>query len=190
MRFMVIVAFALAFLLPHVASAQNTFGVGLRASAMSMAADGDHENAEAMQGGGLQVRWRFARRWGLELTAEGLTHRVGEVYERKAVPATLSVRFHIFPSSAWDLYGILGVGATHEEVLIHKSDGTEIEQTFEESHAHLGIGLERVFGPFGIAAELRAVAAAREDREAAQPYDAVPGESSGGMMNIAVTYYF
>lgn len=172
------------------ADARAEWGVGLRTTAQHLASDDDLGNEIGLAGGGLQVRWRFARSFGLELTLEGLRGESGSDFVRKGSLVTIGFAWHVIPDSPWDFYVLAGVGGAHSEVTLTSRSGAELVQEFDEAHVSLGIGLERRFGSFGVGVELRAVGQARSDEEDASPYDAVPPGSAGGQGSVTVSYYF
>jgi hypothetical protein len=177
-----------------VAEARGKLGVGLRATSQTVAPEGNEENHLELGGGGLHVRYRFTRLLGIELTAEHLkAEKGGGDFVRESSPVTLAATIH-FGGLLWDWYGIVGVGATESEVTFRRGDAMATE-TFVESHVHLGIGLERTFGPLAIGAELRAIGLSRNPEEGDAPkYGDLDGpvakESQGAQFNLALTYYF
>jgi hypothetical protein len=170
--------------------------VGLRATSQSIAAESNADNRLDLAGGGLHVRWRITRNWGLELSAEHIKAEKGDgAFVRESQPVTLSASYHFSRGILWDWYLLAGVGGTESEVTYRKSDGAMATETFAETHVHLGIGLERSFGPLAIGAELRAIGLARDNDQGDAPRygeldGPVPVESSGAQLNLAVTYYF
>src|SRR5262249_49922334 len=183
---------AVVLLLSTPALADVTFGLGLRADAESLrATSGDAEDQQdGLVGGGLHFRVRFGERWGLELSAEALHgERAAGAFQHDAYPVTLSGVYH-FVTGTWDGYVLLGIGGTEDDVKLIDANAMTVEQKFHETHVTLGIGVERMFGHFGLGAELRAIALQRKDHDTALPGDAIPATSAGAMFNVAATYYF
>lgn len=169
----------------------SRFGIGLRTTSLAVADEADPKNKFGLGGGGLHVRFRLTQRWGLELTSETVTGQTKDGnFTRTANPVTLAAAYHLTPNRPWDFYLLLGLGSTAETVQIREN-----EQVFEESHVHLGVGLEHRFGSFGVGVELRAVGLSmqREEGDAKRYRDQVKGpiptESSGSQLNVVATYY-
>jgi hypothetical protein len=167
------------------------FGIGLRTTSLAVADEANPDNKFGLGGGGLHVRFRLTERWGLELSSEEVSGETKDGhFKRTANPVTLSAAYHLTPKRPWDFYLLLGVGTTAEKVQIG-----EREQVFEESHVHLGAGLEHRFGSFGIGVELRAVGLSMNPDEGdAKRYrdfitGPIPADSSGSQLNLVATYY-
>ncbi len=181
----------------------SRWGIGLRATSLALHPDGDPDARSEYAGGGLQLRWRLSARWELEGLVEGLREQLGDGVEgdRQLNAVTLAARYHLRPYSRWDWYLLAGLGATTETTV----DGPSPAVLGESGHVHLGAGVERRFGHFGIAAELRMVgmgpteatddAPAEPMRGAAVPPDAMSGADAGegrggGQLTLAATYHF
>jgi hypothetical protein len=175
---------------------RQRFGVGLRTVGMSVASTETPDDEIDLGGGGVQLRYRFAPRWSVELLLEHVEGELGDgAYVRRSTPATLGVHFHLTPRSRWNWYLAAGLGVTGDEVTRTGRDGQEIREQFVEHHLHLGGGLERRFGRWGIGAELRGVALSRDDdeRDGAKYVEVdgpIPRESTGGMLSLQGSYYF
>jgi hypothetical protein len=179
-----------AVLLPATALADE-WGVGLRATGERVDPKDDGPNGIGMGGGGLLVRWRISRRFGLELGVDGVTGKLADgAFERKTSSAQLAATFHLTPGSRWDFYLLLGVGGATDRVTFVDASGAEMEQEFKETVLRLGGGLEYRWEHLGIGAEVAAVGMARNDSDAALAGDAVPRESGGGQWSVVATYYF
>ena len=146
---------------------------------------------------GLQLRFKLHRRWELELAG---THMAGELgdtgAERHSGSLTLGVMFHINPDANWIWSALLGVGGTHDQIMVEKNGEQETTAEFSEGHARLGIGLERRFDRFGIAAQLYGIGFTRDDDKFDGPaYQGreggpVPAHSSGGQFLLLGNWYF
>ena len=147
---------------------------------------------------GLQLRFKLHRRWELELAA---THMAGEMSgdtgaERHSGSLTLGVLFHINPDDNWIWSGLFGLGGTHDEIMVDKNGEHVTTHEFSEGHVRLGVGLERRFDRFGIAAQLYGIGFERNDEELDGPaYEGrdggpVPARSSGGEFLLLGNYYF
>jgi hypothetical protein len=174
-------------------------GVGLE----PLNEDGDElteGNSDKIEMGavGLQLRFKLHRRWELELAA---THMAGEMSgdtgaERHSGSLTLGVLFHINPDDNWIWSGLFGLGGTHDEIMVEKDGEQVTTHEFSEGHVRLGIGLERRFDRFGIAAQLFGIGFERNDEELDGPaYEGreggpVPARSSGGQFLLLGNYYF
>jgi outer membrane protein with beta-barrel domain len=183
-----------ALLLPAAAArADHTLSQGIRGTAQHIAPEGDENDAHGVSlgGGGVQVRWRMVPALSLEVSFEGLHGELANGnYVRDSGVVTLSALWHIFPHSDLDLYALLGVGGTSDDIRIVGAQSAMIEQKFEETHVHLGIGLERLWTHWGAGVELRAVGLARKDQDVARDQDAVPPGSSGIQGSMTLGYYF
>jgi hypothetical protein len=159
-------------------------------------AEGDADAIE-MGAVGLQLRYKLHRRWELELAA---THMAGELAdtgaERHSGSLTLGVMFHINPDDNWIWSGLFGIGGTHDEIMVEKDGEHVTTAEFSEGHARLGIGLERRFDRFGIAAQLYGIGFTRDDDKLDGPaYEGreggpVPARSSGGQFLLLGNWYF
>lgn len=176
------------------------WGIGLRLTSLALHQGDDTENEVSYAGGGLQLRYRLNARWELELSAEHVAEQSpdgdGPVEGGQELGSgTLAALFHMRPHSRWDWYLLAGIGGTQDA---RKDLTDEQREASAQAHVHLGIGVERRFRRFGIAAELRAVGLApREDGNdapvaagAMTTPDAEQPETSGGQLNLAATYYF
>lgn len=158
--------------------------------------EGEADTIE-MGAAGLQLRFKLHRRWELELAA---THMAGEVgdtgAERHSGSLTLGVLFHINPDDNWIWSGLFGIGGTHDEIMVDKAGESVTTHEFNEGHVRLGIGLERRFDRFGIAAQLFGIGFERDDEKLDGPaYEGrdggpVPARSSGGQFLLLGNYYF
>jgi hypothetical protein len=181
----------------------------------------DNPDAEPdhMGGGGLQIRYRFARRWEAELGVDGLSHHehdgddgsIGrdEREGPELVSTSLAALYHFRPERRWDWYLLAGIGSIAPP---DDDDGDQVRGAF-----HLGIGIERRWRRFGLGAELRAVGIApvEDDRGTVGGDTAPPGNTmltsgetppmttpvppedddrergdSAGQFSIRATYYF
>jgi hypothetical protein len=182
------------------------WGIGLRATSIAIHPENNPDAESEYAGGGLQLRWRLSPRWELEGTSEGLREQLGDGVEgdRQLHAATLAARYHLRPYGRWDWYALVGIGGTMEMI----DDGDQPVALSRAGHVHLGGGVERRFGRFGIAAELRAIGMGPSETIDERPPEAVPtdprmpmgtvptqeieepGGSSGGQLTLAATYYF
>ncbi len=179
-----------ALLLPATAAADE-WGVGLRATGERVDPKDDAPNGIGMGGGGLYVRWRISRRFGLELGLDGVSGKLADgAYERKTSSAQLAATFHLTPGSRWDLYLLLGVGGATDKVTFTDATGAQMEQEFKETLLRVGGGLEYRWEHLGIGAEVAAVGYARNDSDQVVAGDAVPKEAGGGQWTVAVSWYF
>lgn len=180
---------AAMFLFPGVSRADVLWGLGLRTSAQAIRSF-DTGDGTALAGGGLQLRFRFGATWGLEIAVEELRGNAADgAYRRESCPMTVTGSYH-FDLGAVDFYLLAGIGGTKDEVSYVDAKGMTIEEDVRETHVHLGVGVERLFGPIGLAAELRGVAMWRKDADTTMPYAAVPAKAGGAELNLIGTYYF
>ena len=190
-------AYADHYLHTSTSQVDHRWGIGLRMTSQGLSNESDAEDNLHLGGGGLQVRWRFAPRWGVELTMEGLRADLYDgAYQRELENSTVAVSYHWTPYSRWDWSVLAGIGGTDDTVIYRRSDGTMAEETASEVNFMLGIGLERRWTHIGVGIELRAVGYARTDEEEPEDYDsatdyrAIPNSQSAGQFNLHATYYF
>ncbi len=180
------------------------WGIGLRMTSLSLAPEEMPEAKTEYGGGGLQLRYRIAPRWQLELAVDHVTERLesGEPGTRQLQSGTLAALYHFRPYARWDWYALAGLGVTGD------GDPEISDQQREASqagHVHLGVGIERRFRHLGIAAELRAVGIAppepgddapvtepgRPSPTMTEPTSVIDAQgTAGGQLSIAATYYF
>lgn len=178
------------------------WGVGLHVTSLALAPEASPDDQTEYGGGGLQVRYRLAPRWQLELSIDHVQERLADGSDgmHHLQSGTLAALYHFRPHARWDTYVLAGLGAT--------ADGDpelsdEQRRASQAAHVHLGAGVERRFRHLGIAAELRVVGVAAPDAaEDAMPVPAngaapamtAPAAEatgrSGGQLSIAATYYF
>jgi hypothetical protein len=176
------------------------WGIGLRATSLSLAPESDHEAQTEYGGGGFHVRYRVRPKWQLELSTAHVTERLedGGEGERQLQSVTLAALYHFNPYARWDWYVLAGFGGTGDA---SPDISDEQREDSQMGHFALGAGIERRFRRFGISAELRVVGMAppeEEDDDApavpTAPAMTLPGEAgepmSGGQFSIAATYYF
>lgn len=179
-----------------------TWGIGLRMTSLTLAPESNPDAETEYSGGGLQVRYRLAPRWQLELALDHVTERLedGEMGTRQLQSATLAAQYHFRPYNRWDWYALVGIGGTGNG---DPEISDEEREASQMGHVHLGVGLERRFRHLAIGAELRAVGIApREEENVLEPDPVrptgmtVPTQEinaegiSGGQLSIAATYYF
>ncbi len=190
----VVVVLVVASLLSTAGSARadHAWTVGLRATAQHLAPDaGDEADTMELRGGGLQARWRFLPSWGLEVSLEALRGELaGGDFRRDSGALTVTAMWHPFGLVAWDFYVLAGIGGTGDTVTLRGAGDREIEQSFEQTHVHLGIGLEHLWRHWGLGIEVRAVGLARQDQDEARAGDAVPPSSAGAQWSLTLGYYF
>ena len=180
----------------------DKWGVGFHLTGMGLSpadTETDTEDELGLGGAGLQVRYRLNRRWELEAELDQVK---GELEDgglsRDYKSMTLAGMFHINPQSQWTWSVVAGLGGGSDDVrFAQMTDGkpTSSSATFSHAHLHLGVALERRFKHIGVAAQLRAIAMARNEDEADGPAFAgsdepTPREESGARFNLVVTYYF
>jgi hypothetical protein len=171
-----------------VSEARGRFGVGIRTTRQSLTDDAGQLGDASLRGGGVQARYRLGDRWSLELAIEG-THTTvaGGRYQHTVTPVSLSAFFHLTPRSSWDFYLLAGMGGVVQEITLTRADGTTMTEDGDGSMVHMGFGVERELGPFGVGAELRALGmSCSENCETSQ----IPVESTGSQLNLTLTYYF
>jgi hypothetical protein len=188
------------------AAALPTWGVGLHMTSLALAPEATPDAKTEYGGGGLQLRYRLAPRWQLELSIDHVQERLPDGSEgtHHLQSGTLAALYHFRPHARWDWYVLAGVGATGDgDPALSKEE----RQASETGHVHVGAGVERRFRHLGIAAEVRAVGMAPPDDAATKdgtvmpaggdvPAMTVPAPeagakgTSGGMFTIAATYYF
>lgn len=187
------------------ARAERNWGIGVHLGGLGLEprnADGDEltegtSDKIELGAAGIQLRYKLHRRWELELAA---THMAGELgdtgAERSSGSLILGVMFHINPDADWQWSGLLGIGGAHDEISVEKNGERVTTAEFSEGLVRLGIGLERRFDRWGIAAQLYGIGLRRNDDELDGPaYEGrdggpVPARSSGGELLLLGNYYF
>jgi hypothetical protein len=169
------------------------FAVGLTLGGMSLASTEDPENEVGLGGAGLELRWRFARRWEAAVTLAGLTGELDEATLRKTGSLRASMMFHLRPERRWNVYLIGGLGHLHTQIVDKNSE--ESLATLAEAEFHLGAGVERRWHRFSVGAELQLVGTRRDDEAHDGPAFVgtdrpVPPASGGAMFNLKGAYHF
>jgi hypothetical protein len=172
---------------------RGRLGAGVHLASTSLA-DGSGDEATDFGGGGLQIRYRLAPKWELELSLGGATAETPEL-DRELGVGTLGVLYHFNPSSRWVWSALGGFGGAGETVAIKSGGEVVTERELENGLLYLGGGIERRFGRISVAAELRLVAMSRDEDAADGPEFAgkdspVPREMSGGQLRVMGTFYF
>lgn len=176
---------------------ERNWGIGVHLGGMGLHPEEMPDEEVGLGGGGLQIRWRFARRWELDLD---LSHFAGELSKdgpvRHVGSATLGVMFHFNPGSRWLWSAMLGVGGAHDEIRADNMAGEEVTVAeFKQGMFRIGAGLERRFDRVGLGAQIFAVGMERNDDELDGPAyvgmdGPVPQKSSGGLAQLSFNYYF
>ena len=147
---------------------------------------------------GVQMRYRLHRRWELELGfsyMEGKLPDFGPDTRRSTAAITLGGMFHINPDSRWLWSVLFGVGGARDAIWYEKNGDHFTQAKFSEGLGRLGIGLERRFDRWGLAAQLYGVGLKRDNDKLDGPaYEGrdgpVPERSSGGLFQLVANYYF
>ena len=177
------------------------WGLGVHFGGMGVSPeqDGEVDEANKVDMGlvGAQLRFRLHRRWELELDfsyMEGALPGAGET-RRSTGAVILGGMFHINPDSRWLWSVLLGVGGTRDQVWYEKQGERVTQADFSGGLARIGVGLERRFARWGVAAQLFGVGLERNDEELDGPAyvdrdGPVPQHSSGGLFQLVGNYYF
>jgi hypothetical protein len=171
------------------------WGIGFHLSGLGLSSESVPDESFELGGAGVQLRYRLAARWELELAVQRVRgEREGDGLERDLRLGTLGVAFHLTPRSRWDVSLTAGLGGGREDVSAPAGKGMQ-PAAFAYAHAYLGVGLERRFDRWGLAGELRAIGLARDPDELDGPAFAgtdfpVPEESGGAQLRLAATYFF
>jgi len=177
------------------------WGIGLHLGGVGVTSERDEDDGDPGKTElglvGLQLRFRLHRRWELELD---LTHMEGELpgpgdTRRSTGAVILGGMFHINPDSRWLWSVLAGIGGGKDRVWYEKSGERVTQAEFVEGIFRLGIGLERRFDRWGLAAQLYGVGMARDEEELDGPAyigrdGPVPEQSSGGLFQLVGNYYF
>ena len=177
------------------------WGIGLHLGGMGVESDADQGDAEAQKTDlglvGVQLRFRLHRRWELELD---LSHMEGELdgpggLTRSSGAVILGGMFHINPDDRWLWSVLMGIGGARDRVWYEKEGDRVTQAEFAEGLFRLGVGLERRFDRWGLAAQLYGVGLERDEEELDGPAyigrdGPVPEHSSGGLFQIVANYYF
>jgi hypothetical protein len=141
---------------PPAAPLLSRWSLGVRLSTAGIENPADSDRPVELAGAGLQLRYRVAPRWELELGLDGFrTRPQGDGDGHPLQVATGSVLFHLSPVPRWDWYFLGGVGVLHQK---------DQDPQARQSHglAQAGIGLGRRLGAFTVAAEFRAMVIAKD----------------------------
>ncbi len=181
---------------------ERNWGIGLHLGGMGVhPEDDDREEAHTeLGGGGVQVRYRLAPRWELELDLSGYgenrRENDGDGLRRSVGMVVLGAMFHINPHSDWKWSVLAGIGGAHD-VLEAENKAGERRRVAEFSNGlfRLGIGLEKRWERFGLAAQLYGLAMERNEDELDGPDYAgedapIARKQSGGLFQIVGNYYF
>jgi hypothetical protein len=179
------------------------WGLGLRMTSMTLAPESNPDAETQYGGGGVQLRYRVAPHWQLELALDHVQEQLenGEMGTRQLDSAVLAAQYHFRPYARWDWYAMLGVGGIGDG---DPEISDEQRKASQQGQFALGVGLERRWNHLGVGAELRAVGVSpREAKDAPAMTEPVrptgstvptqPAEdegTSGGQLSIAATYYF
>jgi hypothetical protein len=146
--------------------------------------------ASQHRAGGVQVRFRFGPRWGLDVALEAMQGKsAGGAYERTSIPLSVTGTYR-FDCGGVDFYLLSGLGGMTDKVKYLDVNRMEIEEEVDVAEFHVGAGIEGRLGAFGLGAEVRAMALWRKKEDMASAYDAVPKSAGGGQVNLVATYYF
>lgn len=202
--------------IPYVAEARRHWGLGLRATGMSVVdartMNDSGEEPLGMGGGGLFLRYRSSGHLGFELAIDGAVteDRDSEMlgYQRATAIASGSLLYRFSPRARFDWHLLAGIGAANTEIRYGATQ--DIEPTSVENvtqtEGHVGIGFEYKFGwrrAWVLSADLRFMGLHRNDAEDAhiqagdkvdtaivRPAGQVPDDESGASANIGIAYYF
>jgi len=178
------------------------WGIGVHLGGLGVTSERDRDDggdADKTDLGlvGLQLRFRLHRRWELELDVSAMGGELsGPGDTRRTTGAViLGGMFHINPDSRWLWSVLLGVGGARDRIWYEKNGDRVTQAEFAEGLVRLGIGLERRFGSWGLAAQLYGVGLARDEDQLDGPEfvgrdGPVPEKSSGGLFQLVASYYF
>jgi hypothetical protein len=154
-------------------AALPSWSIGLRLTSIGVhPANTDGENDQSnFGGGGVEVRYRLAPRWELGLSLESAREVLedGNQGDREMRLSMLSARFHLDPYATWDIFFTGGVGGA---AVVPADLRGDVPKDAVRAAGTLGAGIERRFGHFGLAAELRVLSVAPADAsssDASQP---------------------
>lgn len=176
---------------PRPVEFQHRFGVAARGVSLSL---DDGTTKTDYSGGGIALSYRLNRRWEFAATLDMLDAPQGPDLHS----TTFEARFHINPLQRWDWYALAGIGALHEVV---EADGGNNDQEDPKPRGrfHAGVGLERRFPRWSLAAELRAVGVGPKEeatmdtavmKETPASPMATEDKLSGGELTVAASFYF
>ena len=183
---------------------RQRWGIGLRLGSASLHPEETPDAETRYAAAGLDLRYRLNRRWELALGVEHFQQQLedGSPGTQELAAATVGAILHMRPFSRWDWYLLAGVGGVNDPNAADEA----ARRASAQATAHFGVGIERRFRHFGLAAELRAIGMApveHEDDDAAPtapmpaaapmvvPPPADEPEGTGGCeLSLAATYYF
>ena len=192
----------------------HRWSVGLAFGSAKLHPKGEPEAKTQFAVAGLALRYRATRSLELEVAAVGGREQLEDGMEgdRALSSATLGLRYRFRPEAAWNWYVMAGIGAT----AVARHDASDEERdAASKPHGQFGLGIERRFRRFALAAEVRMTSVGeRKDREArgAEPapapepgpttgtvptepvpepgFQPAPDRQKGGQFTVGLSYYF
>jgi len=179
----------------------HRWGIGVHLGGMGVRKHEDDGNDDGPKTDlglvGLQLRYRLHRRWELELAfsyMEGQLPDLGDT-RRSTASLILGGMFHINPDSRWLWSVLFGIGGARDAIWYEKQGDRIVQSEFAEGLVRLGVGLERRFESWGLAAQLYGVGLERDDDKLDGPAyvdrdGPVPQHSSACLFQLVASYYF
>jgi opacity protein-like surface antigen len=187
-----------------IAVMENRWSVGLSLGSMGLAAKSTPDASTSFAVGELAIRFRATPHLELELAVGGgRQHDNGVDGDLEVNTGAIALRYRFMPYRKWNVYALAGIGGasvvSHEATDQERHDATR--PMFE-----LGVGVERRFAHFALAAELRGVSlgdtkaesdamsgGVMTDASTTTPPPATTTSSdkmSGGQFTFGASYYF
>jgi hypothetical protein len=178
----------------------RVFSLGGRASYLALNYQLGDRNV-SLGGGGVELRFRTAGRFGLEASVDFLhgDFDVGGPVTRDSYPIQISALFYVLPNrdaNHFNLYLLAGLGAVPSTIGYYDYYGQRVRERFTEYEGHIGAGLELRFRWFALRTDVRGLALWRDDSAGAAVYYAgvsgapVPGRETGLLATAGGAFWF
>lgn len=179
---------------------ERNWGIGVHLGGLGVHPEENEEAQTEMGGGGVQLRYRLAPRWELELDASGYGENRreddGDGLRRTTSMVVLGAMFHINPHSDWKWSVLAGLGGARDHLeATNKTGERRTAAEFSNGLFRLGVGLEKRWDRIGLAAQLYGIGMKRDDGGLDGPEfmdedSPIARKQSGGLFQIAASYYF
>jgi Outer membrane protein beta-barrel domain len=169
------------------------WGIGLRVGAAGID-DRDAGTKQNFTTGGVSARYRWSRRFELELAVDHGTQQLEDGSEGAVElnAATLSLLIHLRPQSSWDWYLLGGIGGGDRRLI-----GAPDSEADARGHIALGAGLEKRFEHLVLGFDVRVLGiAVAEPLKQAPTAARVSSDgttqdgSGGGQVTFTAGWYF
>ena len=181
----------------------NRWAVGLSIGHMTVAPDATPDSKSEFGYGELSLRFRATLHLELELAVGGGRQQLdkGQDGDLESHTGILAARWRFFPQHKWNFYVEAGLGGA---AIVHKDASDKETNNAMQPLGMFGVGLERRWNHFALAAELRGIGMGEKKQDtmavpATTGGGTDPGTTmtqttiekrSGGTFTIGASYYF